>query len=75
MLALHTMSGCCRPAVDAGASSASGPAIETIPEDEPDDDVAPTPEQLEVGLATQAVLCSRQTCNTPALIPCLSDQS
>jgi hypothetical protein len=42
---------CCRPAADAGSSSAPGLAAETILEDEVDqDDVAPTPEQLEVKL-------------------------
>lgn len=42
---------CCRPAADAASSSAPGLAAETILEDEPDqDDVAPTPEQLEVKL-------------------------
>lgn len=44
---------CCRPAADAAPSSAPGLAAETILEDEADqDDVAPTPEQLEVKLMT-----------------------
>lgn len=39
----------CRPAGDAGSSSATGLATETILEDEAEqEDVAPTPEQLEV---------------------------
>ena len=39
----------CRPAADA-SGSAPGIAAETILEDEPEEDVAPTPEQLEVAL-------------------------
>ena len=37
-----------RPSADAGPSVATGLAAETIPEDEPEEDAAPTPEQLEV---------------------------
>ena len=40
---------CCRPAAEPASSSAPGLAAETILEDEADqDDVAPTPDQLEV---------------------------
>lgn len=40
-----------RSTTDAGSSSATGLAAETILEDEPEEDVAPTPEQLEVNMA------------------------
>lgn len=38
----------CRASADAGPSAPTGLATETIPEDEPEEDAAPTPEQLEV---------------------------
>lgn len=38
----------CRASADAGPSAPTGLAAETIPEDEPEEDAAPTPEQLEV---------------------------
>ena len=46
LMFVHCM---CRPAADA-SSSAPGIAAETIFEDEAEEDVAPTPEQLEVTL-------------------------
>ena len=40
-----------RTSADAGPSVATGLAAETIPEDEPEEDAAPTPEQLEVRIS------------------------
>lgn len=52
----------CRASTDAGSSAATGLAAETIPEDEPEEDVAPTPEQLEVGM------CWRVACGQHAML-------
>ncbi len=57
VLPLKIYTACYRPAADAASSSAPGIASETIPEDEAEDDVAPTPEQLEVKLHS---ICSVQ---------------
>lgn len=53
---------CCRASTDAGSSAATGLAAETIPEDEPEEDVAPTPEQLEVRM------CKRIACGQHAML-------
>lgn len=45
---LRRVSAGAGPSGIAGPSAATGLAAEAIPEDEPEEDAAPTPEQLEV---------------------------
>ena len=49
----------CRSSTDAGSSTATGLAGETIPEDEAEEDVAPTPEQLEVSACADILYIGR----------------
>lgn len=64
----------CRPAADA-SSSVRGIAAETILEDEAEEDVAPTPEQLEVtSHCTYCVLIETSCCtSTETVAKCIGN--
>lgn len=60
----------CRPAAGGASSSVPGIAAETIPEDEQEEDAAPTPEQLEVSVYQRLPIVHAEPLNTHTVHLC-----